>query len=193
MANYLKNFFRTIEFDSSVAYGELLSILHKKKTNSLIFQLGLKERVPYDILNDTAEKIKSCLNSGNVSIYPKYAPELFDSDGVWDIINVLRNEGENINGYFEDAQVRVDGDKVEIELRHIGANMLLADNIDGKIKKFAKGFFGRNVDVSFIGKMNLDIEHYEEKLAEEISSLPVPPPAPPPAAPENPANHSNTG
>ncbi len=191
MANLIKNFFRTIDFDSDVADGELLSILYKQKTNSLIFQLALKQRVPFDILSDTADKIKKCLNSGMVSIYPKYSPELFNSDGVWDIINVLRNEGENINGYFEDAEISVEEDNVNIELKHIGAQMLLADNIDGKIKKFAKGFFNRTINVSFEGKTEFNINLYEEKLAEEISSLPAPPPAPPPVSDNPPAFGSN--
>lgn len=181
MSAILKKLFRTLEFDSSVADGEVLSILHKNKNNSLIFQLALKSRVPYSVLSETADKIRNCLNSGVVSIYPKYSPELFSVDGVWDIINVLRSEGENINGYFDDAEIRINGDKVEIELKYIGAQILLADNIDGKIKKFAKGFFGKSVDVVLSGQTEFNMKEYEVKLAEELASLPVPPPAPPPS------------
>lgn len=185
MSALLKNLFRTLEFDGTVADGEVLSILHKKGDNSLIFQISLKSRVPFSILSDTAEKIRTCLNSGGVSIYPKYSPELFNEDGVWDIISVLRSEGENINGYFDDAVVHINGDEVQIELKYIGAKVLIGDNIHGKIKKFAKGFFGKDVNVSFTGVTDFDMVQYGDKLSEELASLPVPPPPPPPPAPES--------
>ena len=180
MATLLKNLFRTIEFESNVANGEVLSVLHKKANNSLILQLALKDRVPFAILNESAEKIKKCLNSGNVSIYPKYDEGLFNEDGLRDILAVLKNEGENINGYFDDAEIRVDGNNVEIELKHGCAQMLLADCIDRKIIKFAKGFFNRSINISLHGKTDFNLAEYEEKLAEELASLPEPPLAPPP-------------
>ncbi len=185
MSALLTKLFRTLEFDSAVADGEVLSILHKKQSNSLIFQLSLKKRVPFEILADTAEKIKKCLNSGNVSIYPKYAPELFDENGIWDIISLLRSEGENINGYFDNAEIHINGNNVEIELKYIGAQVLLSDGVDGKIKKFVKGFFGKEVNVAFTGNTGFDMNHYVEKLEDEIASMPVPPPPPPPPAAES--------
>ncbi len=180
MSVLLTDLFRTIDFDEEVINGEILSILHKKHNNSLIFQLALKSRVPFRILSETAELIRKCLNSGNVSIYPKYNPELFDEDGLNDIIDVLRSEGENINGYFDDAVININGNNVDIELKYIGSQVLLSDNIDNKIKKFAKGFFGREVNVRFTGRTEFDMGKYETKLGDEISLLPPPPSAPPP-------------
>jgi len=189
----LKNLFRTLDFDISVANGKVLSVLHKEKNNSLIFQLELAERVPYPLLIETAYKIKYCLNSGNVDIYPKYSPELFSVEGVWDIIEFLRHNGENINGYFDGADIRIDGNKVEIELNYISAQIPLADDINGKIKKYAKGFFGREVEVSFTGKTEFNMAEYEEKLADELVSLPVPPPPPPPVQDSGAAPRANPG
>ena len=157
----LKNLFRTLDFDTNVADGRVLSILHKEKNNSLIFQLELDKRVPYSLLIETADKIKYCLNSGNVDIYPKYASDLFSVDGIWDIIEFLRHNGENINGYFDGADIRINDNNVEIELNYISAQIPLADDINGKIKKFAKGFFGREIDVTFTGNTEFSMDKYE--------------------------------
>lgn len=180
MSVVLKKLFRTLDFDNAVADGRVLSILHKEKQNSLIFQLELENRVPYSLLIDTAEKIRKCLNSGNVDIYPKYSPDLFDVDGVWDIIDFLRHNGENINGYFDGADIRFEENKVLIELKYISAQIPLADDINGKIRKYAKGFFGKDVEVFFTGNTEFSMEKYEQNLADELASLPVPPPPPPP-------------
>ena len=180
MSAVLKKLFRTLEFDSSVADGKVLSILHKEKQNSLIFQLELENRVPYSLLIETAEKIRKCLNSGNVDIYPKYSADIFDIEGVWDVIEFLRYNGENINGYFDGAEIRIDGNKVNIELKYISAQIPLADDINGKIRKYVKGFFGKDVEVFFTGNTEFSMEKYEQNLADELASLPVPPPPPPP-------------
>lgn len=180
MSVVLKKLFRTLEFDSAVADGRVLSILHKEKKNSLIFQLELEKRVPYSLLIETAEKIRRRLNSGNVDIYPKYDAENFDIEGVWDIIEFLRHNGENINGYFDGADIKIDGNKVYIELKYISAQIPLADGINGKISKYVKGFFGREVEVFFTGNTEFSMEKYEQNLADELASLPVPPPPPPP-------------
>ena len=183
MSALLKSLFRTIEFDSAVANGEVLSILHKKSQNSLIFQLALDTRVPFSILVETAGKIKECLNSEGVSIYPKYSEKLFCEDAVRDVIEFLRYEGENFNGYFDNAEIRINGNDVEIELKYIGAKMLIADDINGKIEKFSKGFFGKDIKVTFTGNTEFDAVGYENQLQEELAALPIPTVAPPPPPP----------
>lgn len=182
MAPILKDLFSNIEFDGNVAEGRVLSIAHKESNNSLIFQLELSAHVEFDVLYDTAELIRNELNSGRVSLYPKYSPELFNDKSVEEVIRFLKHEGEPINGIFDDCEIKLDGNRCEIILRHGGSNIIFGSNIDKKIKKFAKGFYGVDIELDFSGKTELDMEEYEEKLAEEIASLPVPPPtAPPPA------------
>ncbi len=172
----LKSLFGELAFDSGIADGDVLSVLHKKEKNSLIFQLALEKRVPYGKLVLAGEQIRIFLGAASAEIYPKYAPSEFGTEGVWDIIEHLRRCGENINGYFDDAQVRVDGGQVEIELMHGGGQILGQEDIAGKIRKYAKGFFGVAATVSFTGKTEFDAKLYEEKRAEELASLPVPPP-----------------
>ncbi len=181
MAATLKSLFESITFDEKIGEGIVLSIVHKKQSRSLIFQLELRETVPFSELSVAAETIRNELNSGRISIYPKYSPSLFNPDSILDIADFLRREGENMNRYFDDAEIQLDGNKCTIELKHGGAELLLGDAIDSKIKKFAKGFYGVDIDVSFTGKTAIDLDEYSEKLAEELASLPVPPP--PPQAP----------
>lgn len=179
MAATLKSLFGNIVFDEKIAEGTVLSIVHKKQSRSLIFQLSLAETVPFSILFDAAERIKAELNSGKVSIYPKYSADLFTSDSISGITDFLRHEGENVNGYFDDAEIKIDGNKCTIELKHGGGDLLLGDGIDGKIRKFAKGFYGVDIEVDFTGKTSIDLDEYSERMAEELASLPVPPPPPP--------------
>ena len=106
--------------------------------------------------------------------------ELFDEEALLDITVFLRREGYNVNGYFDDARAVIDGEDATIELMHFGLPVLMAEGIDTQVKKFAKGFYGVNINVSFTGNTNMDIDGYSQRVAEEDASLPVPPPAPPP-------------
>ncbi len=180
MAPTLKELFTDISFDEQLANGTVLTVLHKKNDNSLIFQLQLSENVPFSVIYDAADAIKSALDAGKINIYPKYPSDIFTGERIFDIVDFLRREGEGINGYFDDAEVRLEGGSCEITLKYGGASILAEIGIPAKIKKYAKGFYGVDIDISFTGKTELDLKEYEEKMAEEIASLPVPPPAPPP-------------
>ena len=179
MSATLTELFENIKFDEKVGNGNVLSVLHKKSDNSLILQLGLNERVPFTALFGAADLIRAELECGNVSIYPKYPTELFDGDAVLDIANFLRREGFNVNGYFDDAEVTLHDGNADIELKHCGGDMMIKEGIDANIKKFAKGFYGVDINVNFTGRTSLDLDEYSKKVEEEIAALPVPPPPPP--------------
>lgn len=185
MSATLSSLFANLKFNDKIADGNVLSIVHKNNGNSLIMQLELMENVPFEMLFEAAEMIHAELCCGIVSIYPKYPPVIFSPERVFDIIEFLRHEGENINGYFDDADISIDGTSCTIELKYGGANMLIADGIDAKIKKFARGFFGAGIEVAFTGKTELDLAEYDRKIAEELAALPeLPPDRPRPSEPE---------
>ncbi len=176
----LNELFQNIQFDPTVADGTVLSVVHKDSDNSLLLQLSLTERVPFAVLGETADIIRNELESGRVSIYPKYCPELFDSDAALDITVFLKREGYNVNGFFDDAHASFGGGEITYELEHYGAQMLTGLGIDAQIRKFVKGFYGIDATVGFTGKTTLDLEEYSRRIAEEDAALPIPTPAPPP-------------
>lgn len=182
MAALLKDLLKEIELDGTVAEGEVLSILHKKTAKSLIFQLSLPRRVPYALLNETGAKIRDAIGAVRVDIYPKYPAAEYGEDAVHDVIEFLRCSGENVNGYFDGSEITIGETTVEIELKSGGGKLLTDDGIPAKIRKFTKGFFGVDKEVIFTGKTEFDLDEYNENLAREIASLPVPPPAPAPSA-----------
>ena len=112
----LKELFENIDLDPAAGEGDVLSAVHKESDNSLILQLSLSERVPFDTLFVAADAIRAELESGRVSIYPKYAPELFDEEAALDITRFLKREGYNVNGYFDDAKAAVSDGSVVYEL-----------------------------------------------------------------------------
>ena len=106
MAPTLKELFTDISFDEQLANGTVLTVLHKKNDNSLIFQLQLSENVPFSVIYDAADAIKNALDAGKINIYPQYPSDIFTGERIFDIVDFLRREGEGINGYFDDAEVR---------------------------------------------------------------------------------------
>ncbi len=180
MAAKLKVLFKETAFSEKTAEGEVLSVLHKQENNSLLIQLSLDERVPFSVLFEDAELIKKELGCSKVSIYPKYEPSLFNEEALLDITVFLRNEGYNVNGYFENASVTRSEGKIVIELMHYGLSVLMAEGIDLQLKKYVKGFYGISTEIEFTGKTTLDIDEYSQRLEEEVASMPVPIPAPPP-------------
>ncbi|MCM1335179.1 MAG: PolC-type DNA polymerase III [Bacteroides sp.] len=183
-----KQLLAEVSLAEEIGEGELLSIIHKKEEGALILQLGLERRIPYTAIAEAAEAVRHALGARRVEIYPKYDPSLFGDAGVWDLIEFLRRSGEPVNGYFDEAEVRVGGETVEIELKYGGGKLLREADIVGKLKKYAKGFFGVTVSFELTGRTEFDAERYEEKRREELAALPVPPPAPAPSQNERARN-----
>ena len=178
----LKDLFDNLTFDSAAAEGEVLSVLHKEKENSILLQIGYEARVPFNVLFDAADSIRAELECKQVSIYPKYNPGLFDADAVLDIASFLRREGFNVNGYFDDAVASVNGSEVTVEIRQNGAALLLESGIERQIKKFSKGFYAVDVNVTLTGHTQFDIDEYTAKSEAADAALPIPIIPPPPAA-----------
>ncbi|MBP5604104.1 MAG: hypothetical protein J6X60_00975, partial [Ruminiclostridium sp.] len=149
MPAQLKELFENIEFGGNVGEGTVLAIVDREKEGSVLLQTQFPERVPFSELFDAADRISAELGIKKASIYPKYDPSLFDADAALDITSFLRREGYNVNGYFDDAEVSLDGNHVSILLRQNGASLLLGAGIDNEIRKFAKGFYGVDITVTF--------------------------------------------
>ncbi len=176
----LKELFEELEFDDVCAEGVVLSVVRREKDDSLLLQTEFEERVPFSLLFGAADSIRNTLECKSVSIYPKYRPELFDSDALLDVANFLRREGYPVNGYFEGATAEISDGSAKIEIKQNGASLMLKDGIDKQIKKFVKGFYGLDINVEFTGHTEFNTEEYSRKVEEADAALPVPPPPPPP-------------
>lgn len=189
MSKKLCDLFEGCEFDGSVGGGEVCSVIFNRLSGSVLIQLSLDDVPEAEKILAAAETIKNNLDINSAEIFPKYPSVLFSSDRIYHIIELLHSKPSlkgKINGYLKNAEISEGDGTYEITLKNGGADILSEGHIDREIEKYAKGFFGVEINVIFDGVKAVNIDDREEKIKLDDSELPPPPPeafipAPPPA------------
>ena len=107
------------------------------------------------------------------SLLPKYRPEQFDRSYMDSIFEAVRDKGYPVNGFFNECETLVDGDRLLITLKHGGSKFLeQAGCIDAIRQQIAEEFqrsFNITLDASEASKAE---EHAEKGLQDFVKSLP---------------------
>jgi DNA polymerase-3 subunit alpha (Gram-positive type) len=158
MANKLKELFgKSFEKDESkVAESVVLKAQLNKEERSLKLCCKIDSVVSGDELKGYEEKLTEDYELKDVRIYPRYTPDLFSAECFENVLDYVRRENNSVNGYFNDAEIFYKDNKLTINLKHGGYNLISAKGIDRDIKNAVKMMFTLNVDVEFEGILELD-------------------------------------
>ncbi len=170
MSVKISELFNTLTLSPSVADGRVLKIVYTESKNTLMMNLELDDLVPAAELINLGKQISEVLDGAEASVFPKYHSSLFDADYIVEIIELLKSKFAAVNGYLDNCDISDDGSTYEISLQNGGRDILLGMEIDKKIEKYVRGFFGIGITVVFTGNAELNIEQI---LAEE-QAAPVP-------------------
>ena len=150
----------------------LTGVIHNQKENSLLLQVESDSLISAALINSAADELKTLLSVRSVVIYPKYKPELYNREYIYDIIKLMRNKAGVINGFLDDIEIFDDDENVEIELKHGGLEFLKQEKIERELEKLIKGFFEREIKVTFSGKTELDTTEYLDRQEREAEDIP---------------------
>ncbi len=183
MSAKISELFDKVELSPAVAGGTVLKLLYSESKNTLMINLALDDIVPASEILSLGDTLTQYLDGTEVSVFPKYHSTLFSSDYLYEIIAILKAQYGTVNGYLDGTEITDDGTTYELSLKTGGRDILLGMEIDKKIERYVKGFFGVDINVVFTGNAELDLE---QVVRDELSApLPVISLTPPPAAGEN--------
>lgn len=167
-----------IEMPSDIAQGSVLNVVHVESKKTVSINLGLDRLVPMKDILETGDRIAKVLGCTDVTIYPKYYPELFDQSYIYDILEFIKRMNVSVNGYFDNAEINCDDSTCEITLNARGKQILEGLDMDKKIAGFIKGFFDKEFEVI----LSSDDEEYIPAPADEpvetVTIIPMAAPKP---------------
>ena len=91
MSAALKDLFDDIGFPKNISAGQVLKIAHNKAKNEINLNVSFSELIPMKELFSASENISKKLGA-ETAIYPKYFPELLNSDYLYEIIELLKKK-----------------------------------------------------------------------------------------------------
>ena len=125
-------------------------------------------------LNDLKTKIKSALSLREVDFVLTYPPSALCCTAISDIVQNLRQKNAVLNGYFNGAEYKIEGDTVEINLKFGGLQHIKQTDFESALIFEIQSIFDRKITLSFTGQTD-DTEMKLPKIEKtEIKQKPKP-------------------
>ncbi len=166
----------SVKLPENIGNGTVLNIVSNKEKTDIKINLSLDELTPMAELFSASEIISAAIKA-EVTIYPKYHESLFETDYIYEIIELLKKKMISVNGYFDGAKINDDGSTFEITLKNGGKKVLMGLGIENRIQNYVRGFFDKQIKVILSSENELDIDEYIKQEnstpTEQISISPV--------------------
>lgn len=157
---------------SSLENGRIIRFAVKKEDRELLVVLALDELVEYSVFKAAEDSIKNNMNLKKAAIKPRYISSLFEASYFPSVVEFVKRKNSAANGFFDDADIEINGNALSINLKKGGKDILSAQKVDEDIESEILELFGINLKVTFNEVQSFDIEKavkeaVAEKQAEE--------------------------
>ncbi len=133
----------------------------------------MSARVVFDRFVDSetlfaAEKaLSAALSLSTVELSPRYPADSLTEACFGTVVALLRRRNAAVNGTFDGAACRIEGERLVVTLRHGGLNILRATHTDTQLRDMIRALFGRTMELVFEGEEQVDTagEHYRQMMA----------------------------
>ncbi len=156
------------DIPESVKKGNIFKITYSENMQNIKFFAEFDNILPTKDIFLFESTLSKAINVESIRLNPRYKSELFTVDCFPEIIELLKRDVSVVNGFLNDANVLIDGEKLDIELMHGGRDMLEKCSFSAKLSQLIYNWFGVKFEVNLIGGETVSDEDYE-KLANKIN------------------------
>ena len=149
--------------------GTVLSLRIDEQNRELAIETAFPALVERPVLFALEEQLREALNVRRVTVQPRYAKELFQTEYFSELAQELRRRDASLNGSLKGAAARLEGDTLIITLSHGGRDMLLSRGFDKAASRLIQEEFGLTLKVSFDGTVEIqaDDARFIERVKQE--------------------------
>ena len=155
---------------SSLGGGVIKRFAVNRAKRELTVVLSLSELVDYSVFKAAEESIKKNMGLEKVSIKPRYVSALFEPSYLPSIVEFVKRGNPAANGFFDGAGTEYDGNRLKVNLKKGGREILLAQKVNEELESVIFDLFGLDLKISFAETENYDIEKEVKKAYEKLRS-----------------------
>jgi len=167
-----KNLIDIKELSAAVCGSDIINVVIDSEERTMNIYIYCRELVKRDEFFN-AEKliINSELGLSKCRIYPKFRTDLFSAEYYPELVIELKRRCASLNGTLNDSKAAVNGDKLVIDLKHGGKDILVQKKFDKDMSALIKEEFDIKLEIVFSGMLAIDTdsEAYieQQKINEE--------------------------
>ena len=136
-------------------------------TRRIVVDVYFASFVSGDELARAEQMLLAPLQLHSAVLRPRYASELFTAERCPALVETLKADNVAVNGTFDDAVYRLDGDVLRITLSHGGLNILQATGADRQLQQLIRRQYGVQVQVEIVGEAEAQKDERYQKMMEQ--------------------------
>ncbi|MDE5764524.1 MAG: PolC-type DNA polymerase III [Ruminococcus sp.] len=170
LSEFLKEYCSDIP--DSVKNGRVFKITYTKNLRRFVFFAEFPKIVPYHDIVAFESAVASALEIEIVCLNPRYPAEIFSTNCVEDVIQILKRDVSVVNGFLDGAEISFDGRILCFGLKHGGRDILINAGFCNKLSQLIYNQFGRKIDVRLDGETTVSNDEYQEIIEKAAAELP---------------------
>jgi len=167
---FLKEF--NVEIPEKISKGSIFKITYTVDMRSFSFYLKFSELIDFESTLEFENNLRKSLSVEKINIFCYYPSELFTIDYFDVLKNKLKRKMSAVNGFLDDCIVTADGNKINIELKNGGYDLLVKSNFCREMSELIRQEFSLDYQICLSGELSVSSENHEKLMSERLASLP---------------------
>ena len=152
-----------------IAFAEVVKFAVSREKGCATLTIRPYKIIDDDRLNEIKENLTELVNV-KLNVVCENTRSGFTTENADLVIDVLKDRVAVANGYFNNADYKVENGEFKILLKKGGKDILLASNVDNEISRIIREIFGVNLAVSF-HQNDFDVEIALDSMQKQMEEL----------------------
>lgn len=169
LAEFLSEY--NAELPESVRGGEVFKLTYSENLEYISFFADFPAFVPADDIFSFEKAVSEALKVDVIRLNCHY---LFDYSMNYfgEIIKLMRRDVPVVNGFLEDAEVRLADDVMNIRIVHGGLDLLVKNDFCGKLSQYIYNMFSHRFSVKLDGDNSVSSDDFDNMVTKLEAELP---------------------
>ncbi len=171
ISEYFDDFADAISAD--IGEGKILKLIFDEGLTGIECVAAFQELVGFDSVTLFESRMRKALNS-SFRLSPKFTPDMLSAGYFADICKFMKSRFPFVNGFFDDAEVVMDGSVFRVTLKHGGYELMKKAGVNNAFSGLVWELFSTKADIELDGVLFNDMEEHEKAQQAFFASLPQP-------------------
>lgn len=144
--------------------GEILKIKHTEDMMELFLYCKFTELQKYSNITTFEKEMATALGVNNFKLMCKYTGNMFTEAYFYEIVKILKTKFSVVNGFLDNAEVKMEGNTLVIKLNNGGYDLLMKAGINTALSKIIYELFSININIKFIGTLSISDEIHQQNV-----------------------------
>ncbi len=160
------------DIPESTKNGSVFRLTYSEDMKHISFFALFQNIVPTKDIFLFESSVSKAIGTESINLNPRYDKSLFIPECIPELIELLKRDISVVNGFLNDADIRLDGDDLNIKLMHGGYDILKRCKFNSAFSQLIYNQFGIKINIKLYGENTVNTEEYNEMVNKCNAEMP---------------------